>query len=105
MAAPAAVGGSVDHRVALSHPALMRAPSQQSCSSASGPLLAWRTLRSGASTVAFVVPPHTSTARVSNGCVHAVIWVGCPPNCVANSARVFSPLTAANATGVLKAAP
>ena len=67
--------GSVDHRFALSNPALMSAPSKKSFSSASCPILAWRTLRSGVSDVGFV-PPNTSAARASNCCFHSVIWVG-----------------------------
>ncbi len=41
--------GSVDHRVALSQPALMSAPSQQACSRVSCPIFACRVLKSGAS--------------------------------------------------------
>ena len=67
--------GSGDHRFALSHPALLSAPSKQSCSSASCPIFAWRTLRSGMSAVG-LVPPNTSAARASNCCFHSVIWVG-----------------------------
>lgn len=44
--------GSVNHRVALSKPALVSAPSQQSCSSVSGPSLAWRPLSSGSAALA-----------------------------------------------------
>src|SRR5574340_343538 len=89
--------GSVDHRFALSNPALMSAPSKKSFSSASCPIFSWRTLKSGASDVG-LVPPNTSAARASNCCFHSVIWVGCTLNCSANSASVLSPLTAANAT-------
>jgi hypothetical protein len=67
--------GSVDHRFALNNPALMSAPSKKSFSSASCPIFAWRTLRSGVSDVGFV-PPNTSAARASNCCFHSVIWVG-----------------------------
>ena len=66
--------GSVDHRFALSKPALMSAPSKKSFSSASWPILAWRVLRSGVSGLRFV-PPNTSAARASNCCFHSVIWV------------------------------
>ena len=66
---------SVDHRFALSNPALMSACSKKSFSSASCPIFAWRVLRSGVSDVGFV-PPNTSAARASNCCFHSVTWVG-----------------------------
>ena len=68
--------GSVDHRLALSHPALVRAPSQQSCSSVSCPILAWSTLRSGSAAFAFDLPPNTSVADSTNCCFHSEIWCG-----------------------------
>ena len=43
--------GMIDHRFALSKPALVSAPSKKSFSRASWPILAWRVLRSGVSAV------------------------------------------------------
>ena len=79
IAAPQAVRGFGDPRVALSHLALVSAPSQQSFSRASCPILAWRTLRSDASDKLFVVPPNPSTARVSTCGFRSVIGVGARP--------------------------
>jgi len=47
--------------------------------------------------------PNTPAAPSSNWLRHVVIWFGCTSNCCANSASVFSPFTAANATFALKA--
>jgi hypothetical protein len=78
--------GSVDYRVALRKPALVSTPSQQSCSRASCPILAWRVLRFGVSAVG-VDPPNTSAARASHCGFHLVIWVGWTRNCSAHSVR------------------
>jgi hypothetical protein len=96
--------GSGNHRVALSHPALMSAPSQQSCSSASCPIVAGRVLSSGVSAVGFA-PPNTSAARASKGGFPSVLRVGWMRTCAANAASVLSPFMAANATCALEAAP
>ena len=92
--------GSVDHRFALNTPALVSAPSQQSCSSVSCPILAWSTLRSGSAALARGVPPNTAADAV-NGCFHSEIWFGCTAKCSAHSASVLSPRIAAKATWAL----
>ena len=86
--------GSGDHRRALSHPALVRAPAPPSCSRARGPIVAWRTWKSGAFPM-WVVPPNTSATRSRTCRFQAVIGVRCPAHCSAPSASVFSPLHAA----------
>jgi hypothetical protein len=53
---------AVDHRFALTKPALMSAPSKKSFSSASCPIFAWRVLRSWPSDGGFV-PPNMSAAH------------------------------------------
>src|SRR6202034_1924355 len=49
-------------------------------------------------------PAKTSAAPPRSWARHAVIWFGWTSNCCANSASVFSPFKAANATLALKAA-
>ena len=96
----------VDHRFALSSPALVSAPSKKSFSSVSSPILACRVLRS---TVArrglrlrFAAEDPAAPSR--SWLFHCVIWLACTSNCCANSESVFSPLMAAKATFALKAA-
>src|SRR3954447_20843703 len=93
---------AVDHRFALSSPALPSAPDKKSFSSVNSPILACNVFTS---TVGAAVPdpeaPNTSAALPTSCAFHAVIWFGCTSNCCANSASVFSPLMAANATFAL----
>src|SRR3989344_6618524 len=94
----------VDHRFALSMPALMSACSKKSFSSASSPILACSTLRSTGGADGRPSVPNTSAARSSNRAFHSVIWFGCTSNWLASSASVLSPRIAARATFALKAA-
>ena len=74
------VVGSVDPRVALSHPAWVRAPAQPSCSHVSGPIWAGSPVRAGSAACAGALPPHTVVAASITGCVHSESWFGCPSN-------------------------
>src|ERR671926_1405366 len=95
---------AVDHRLALSRPALPSAPDKKSFSNVSSPILACNVFTS---TAGAAVPdpeaPNTSAALPTSCAFHAVIWFGCTSNCCANSASVFSPLMAAKATFALRA--
>lgn len=62
----------IDHRVTLSKPALVSAPSKKSFSRGSWPIFASRVLSSGASEGVFV-PPNMSVAWTSSCDFHAVI--------------------------------
>src|SRR5229473_722130 len=81
----------VDHRFALSMPALVSAPSKKSFSSASCPILACSTFTSTGGSSLARGPSKTSPARSSNCCFHCVTCVGCTSNCSASSDTVFSP--------------
>src|SRR3954469_15254036 len=97
---------AVDHRFALGHtPALPSALSKKSLTSVSSPILACRVFTStgGVPVPALGSGPNTPAAPSSNCAFHWVIWLGWTSNCWANSARVFSPFTAARATLALKA--
>src|SRR6202022_2582133 len=96
---------TIDHRFALSHPALVSAPSKKSFSRVSSPILACSDFTSTAG-VAGVPPPgpKISEALASSCDFHAVIWLGWTSKCSASWAMVRSPLTAARATFALKAA-
>src|SRR5580765_3191971 len=92
---------AVDHRFALSMPALVSAPDKKSFSRASWPILACSSFRStggGDDDSA----PNTLAARSSNWFFQSLIWLGCTSCNLANSARVFSPRTASRATLALK---
>src|SRR6186713_31820 len=96
----------VDHRLALSRPALLSAPSKKSFARVSSPILARRVLTStggGAPGVVRASAPNTPAAPSRSSVFQAVIWLGWTSNCCASSASVFSPLTAARATFALKA--
>src|SRR5215207_6101615 len=96
---------AINHRFALGNtPALPSALSKKSLARVSSPILACSVFTSigGASVPAFS-DPNTPAAPSSNCAFHWVIWLGCTSNCWANSARVFSPFTAARATFALKA--
>src|SRR5271166_541389 len=99
------VMASVDHRLALSRPALLSAPDKKSFSKVSSPILAWRVFRSTDGVASVTAPPEpNSPEAASTRCpFQAVIWFGCTSYCCANSASVFSPLMAASATFALKA--
>src|SRR5712671_1905399 len=95
----------VDHRFALSRPALPSAPAKKSTSSVSSPILACNTFTSttgAASSPALPDPNIPATPSVTCP-FQVVIWLGCTSNCCASSASVFSPLMAASATLALKA--
>src|SRR3954471_4695827 len=95
----------VDHRLALSRPALLRAPSQKSFVRVSSPILAWRILTStgGAPGSVLASAPNTPAAPSRSSVFQAVIWFGWTSSCCASSASVFSPWMAARATFALKA--
>src|SRR5690348_16396806 len=93
---------AVDHRFALSSPALPSAPDKKSFSSVSSPILACNVFTSTAGAVAPPEAPNTSAAPPTSCAFQAVIWFGCTSNCCAKSASVFSPLRAANSTFALK---
>src|ERR1700741_2927447 len=95
---------TVDHRFALSNPALVSAPSKKSFSSVSSPILACSDFTSTAG-VAGVPPPgpKISEALASSCDFHVVIWLGWTSKCSASWAIVRSPLMAARATFALKA--
>src|SRR6202163_2665270 len=95
---------TIDHRFALSHPALVSAPSKKSFSSVSSPILACSDFTSTAG-VAGVPPPgpKISEAFASSCDFHVAIWLGWTSKCSASWAMVRSPLTAARATFALKA--
>src|SRR5688500_7320076 len=95
----------VDHRLALSRPALPSAPSKQSFARVSSPILAWRVLMStgGAPGSVRASAPNTPAAPSRSSAFQAVIWFGRTSSCCASSASVFSPSRAARATFALKA--
>src|SRR3954454_2034303 len=95
---------TVDHRFALSRPALLSAPDKKSFSSVSSPIFACSSFRSTGGTASVAGPDPKTPAAPSCSCAfQAVIWPGCTSNSLANSASVFSPLIAASATFALKA--
>src|SRR5215471_12874040 len=68
------VVSAVDHRFALSNPALVSAPSKKSFSKVSSPILACSDFTSIAGTTAWPPPgPNTSAAPLSSCAFHAVI--------------------------------
>src|SRR5476651_451304 len=77
---------TVDHRFALSNPALVSAPSKKSFSSVSSPILACSDFTSTAGSAAALPPPgpNTSAAPPSSGAFHEVIWLGWTSNCSAS---------------------
>src|SRR4029077_10767684 len=88
-----------------SHPALVSAPSKESFSSVSSPILACSDFTSIAGVAGVPLPgPKISEALASSCDFHAVIWLGWTSKCSASWAMVRSPLTAARATFALKAA-
>src|SRR5579863_7187279 len=96
----------VDHRLALSNPALVSAPSKKSFSSVRAPILACSVFTSTASPhgTGLASPPNTLAAPSSNWLFHCVIWLGWMSNCSASSESVFSPRIAARATFDLNSA-
>ena len=65
--------GGVHHRVALSHPTLVSAPSKKSFSSVSCPILACKAFRSTGGSAGAAPPPNTSAARSLSCRFHSVI--------------------------------
>src|SRR6202011_4601948 len=96
---------TVDHRFALSNPALVSAPSKKSFSSVSSPILACSdfTSMAGCAVPPPAPGPKTSAAPPSSCVFHDVTWLGWTSNCSASWDSVRSPRTAANATFALKA--
>src|SRR5215471_16966804 len=95
---------AVDHRFALSTPALLSAPSKKSFSNVSSPILACSDFTSTTGSTDLPPPgPKTSVAPFSSCDFQIVIWFGCTSNCSASCASVRSPLIAAIATFALKA--
>src|SRR6201997_2594935 len=95
---------AVNHRFALSTPALLSAPSKKSFSKVNSPILACSAFTSTTGSAALPAPgPKTSAAPPSSCAFQVVIWLGCTSNCSASCASVRSPLIAAIATFALKA--
>src|SRR6185437_13166009 len=97
----------VDHRLALSRPALPSAPDKKSFSRVSSPILACSVFTSIAGGASDGAPPEPNRpeAASTRWAFQAAIWFGCTSYCCANSASVFSPLSAASATLALKPEP
>src|SRR5215468_1593124 len=95
---------AVNHRFALSNPALLSAPSKKSFSNVNSPILACSAFTSTTGSAALpALGPKTSAAPPSSCAFQIVIWLGCTSNCSASCASVRSPLMAAMATFALKA--
>src|SRR6516162_9879516 len=95
---------AVNHRFALSNPALLSAPSKKSFSNVSSPILACSAFTSTTGSAALPASgPKTSAAPPSSCAFQVVIWLGCTSNCSESCASVRSPLIAARATFALKA--
>src|SRR5450755_3711252 len=92
---------AVDHRFALSMPALVSAPAKKSFSKASCPIFACSSFRSIVGATADSAP-NTLAARSSNWFFQSTIWLACTSCNLASSASVFSPLMASTATLALK---
>src|SRR6218665_453236 len=88
LARDAQVMGTVDHRFALSNPALVSARSKKSFSSVSSPIWACSGPRSTGG-AASELPPNAPEAFSTSWRRHSVIWLGCTSNCLASSAIVF----------------
>src|SRR5271155_5101618 len=96
---------TVDHRLALSRPALLSAPSKKSFSQVRAPILACSVFTSPEGSPARPASdPNPPAAPSSSRPFQSVIWFGCTSKSCASSASVFSPFTAAKATFALKAA-
>src|SRR5215471_10086823 len=95
---------AVNHRFALSNPALLNAPSKKSFSNVNSPILACSAFTSTTGSAALPLPgPKTSAAPPSSCAFQIVIWLGWTSNCSASCTIVRSPLIAARATFALKA--
>ena len=88
----------VNHRFALSRPALVSALSKKSFSRVSSPIFACSTLMSMGGDSARPELSNTTLIRSSSCVFHCVIWLGCTSNCCDSSEIVLPPFTAANAT-------
>src|SRR5215218_2471335 len=96
---------AVDHRFALSCPALPSAPDKKSFSSVSSPILACNAFTSTAGGAAPAAEaPNPSSAPPSRGSFRAATCFACTSNRCANSASVFSPVSSSNATVAIKSA-
>src|SRR5882724_1405735 len=98
------LGITVDHRFALSNPALVSAPSKKSFSSVNCPILACNALRSTGGASGATAPPNTPAARSINCRRHSVTWLGCTSCLCAISAIVLPSARASIATLALNAA-
>src|SRR5262249_44332379 len=96
---------AVNHRLALSNPALSSALSKKSFSSVSSPIFACSALMStsGVDGLALELVANTSAAPSSSRSFQVDIWLGWMSNCSASCTSVRSPLIAAIATFALKA--
>src|ERR1700709_2114141 len=95
---------AIDHRFALSRPALPSAPDKKSLVSVNSPILACGVFTSIAGAASDRgADPNTPAAPSRSWVFQAVIWLGWTSKCWASSARVFSPRRAARATFALKA--
>src|SRR6202041_1534735 len=94
---------AVNHRFALSNPALPSAADKKSFSSVNSPIFACRVFRSTPipGDASADPEPNTSAAPSSSCDFHAAICVVCTSCNCASSASVFSPLIAAKATFAL----
>lgn len=96
---------TVNHRFALSSPALLSAPDKKLFSSVNCPIFARSVFTStGGSFDGGAAAPNTSAARSCSCRFYSVIWFGCTSNCCASSVSVRSPLTAARVIFALNAA-
>src|SRR3954454_5212905 len=80
---------TVNHRFALSNPALLSAPSKKSFSSVNCPILACSAFRSTGAASGATAPPNTPAARSINCLRHSVTWLGCTSCFCAISAMVL----------------
>jgi hypothetical protein len=95
---------TVDHRLALSIPALLSAPSKKSLSSVSSPILACSVLTSTAGLGRAPSGPNIPAAPSSSRDFQSVVWFGCTSKICANFDSVFSPFNAASGIFALNAA-
>ncbi|KGW80977.1 hypothetical protein Y048_4317 [Burkholderia pseudomallei MSHR456] len=96
---------TVNHRFALSSPALPSASDKKLFSSVNCPIFACSVFTStGGSFDGVPAASNTSTARSSSCRFHSVIWFGCTSNSCASSASLRSALTTASATFASNAA-
>jgi hypothetical protein len=97
-------GFTVDHRFALSNPALVSAPSKKSFSSVSCPILACSALRSTGGSLGRHRAAEHAGGALHQLPRHSVTWLGCTSCFCAISAIVLPSAKASNATLALNAA-